>query len=60
MAAVAADKRRIKGRNLKRDEGNVRRLVLAEVGHVLCLGPRIAPKVDLASGAGHRGIGGGA
>ena len=60
MAAVAADKRRIKVRNLKRDEENVRRVVLAEVGHVLRLGPRVAPKVDLASGAGHRGIGGGA
>ena len=35
-------------------------MVLAEVGHVLRLGPRIALKVDLASGTGHSGIGGGA
>ena len=31
-------------------------MVLAEVDHVLRLGPRVAPKVDLASGTGHTGI----
>ena len=30
------------------------------VDHVLRLGPRVAPKVDLASEKGHTGIGGGA
>ena len=60
MAAVAADERRIEGRNLKRNEGNVRRVALAEVDHVLRLGLRVALKVDLASGTGRRGIGGGA
>ena len=60
MAPVAADERRVEGGNLKRDEGNVRRVALAEVGHVLRLGPRVAPKVDLANGTGRREIGGGA
>jgi hypothetical protein len=60
VAPVAADERRIKGGNLKRYERNVRRVALAEVGHVLHLGPRVALKVDLANGTGHRGIGGGA
>ncbi len=35
-------------------------MALAKVDHVPRLGPRVAPKVDLASGTGHRGIGGGA
>ena len=60
VAPVAADERRIKGGDLKRDERNVRRVALAEVGHVLRLGTRAAPKVDLANGTGHRGNGGGA
>ena len=55
VAPVAADERRIKGGDLKRDERNVRRVALAEVGHVLRLGTRAAPKVDLANGTGHRG-----
>ena len=60
VAPVAADERRIKGGDLKRDERNVRRVALAEVGHVLRLGTRAAPKVDLANGTGHRGNAGGA
>jgi hypothetical protein len=60
VAPVAADERRIKGGDLKRDERNVRRVALAEVGHVLRLGTRAVPKVDLANGTGHRGNGGGA
>ena len=60
VAPVAADERRIKGGDLKRDERNVRRVALAEVGHVLRLGTRAAPKVDLANGTGHRGNGRGA
>ena len=60
VAPVATDERRIKGGDLKRDERNVRRVALAEVGHVLRLGTRAAPKVDLANGTGHRGNGGGA
>jgi hypothetical protein len=60
VAPVAADERRIKGGDLKRDERNVRRVALADVGHVLRLGTRAAPKVDLANGTGHRGNGGGA
>ena len=35
-------------------------MVLAEEDHVLRLGPRVAPKIDLARGTGHTGIGGGA
>jgi hypothetical protein len=60
VAPVAADERRIKGGDLKRDERNVRRVALAEVGHVLRLGTRAAPKVNLANGTGHRENGGGA
>ena len=35
-------------------------MLLAEVDHVLHLGPIVASKVDLANGTGHTGIGGGA
>jgi hypothetical protein len=56
VAPVAADERRIKGGDLKRDERNVRRVALAEVGHVLRLGPRVASKVDLQMGQATQGL----
>jgi hypothetical protein len=49
-----------RGQESEEGQGNVRRVVLAEEDHVLRLGPRVAPKIDLARGTGHTGIGGGA
>ena len=60
VAAVAANKRRVEGRNLEGNERDVGRVMPAKMGHVLRLGPRAAPKVDMADWTSHRETGGGA